>query len=107
VLICSQTRGGRLALAMAAPSRPHPRQHHLGEIGLGVAAADAAPGQVDDDLTAVDNTGPRSQCLTIPGDLAVTSRPSGQDHDLVASSNERPVQDRADLTGPARNHYPH
>src|SRR5688572_10577246 len=68
-----------------------------------VAAVDAAPGQVDDDVTPIDLACPRAERFAIPGDGAARTRmgPAADHHDVVAFVLERSRQDGADLPRPA------
>lgn len=85
----------------------HARVHHGPEVLLGVAAADAAAGQIDHDIAAVDRVRPGAESSAVPSELTVMRRPSGEHHDLVARGGQRAVEYAAHLTGASGYHYLH
>lgn len=106
VLACSQTRGGRLAAAIARPTARVDLVRFLDQSAIlgRVAAIDTPPGQVDDDIRSVNFRGPIAERFRIPADdppRSVAGMPA-QDDDLVTVGDERSRQNVADLAGPSR-----
>ena len=91
------------------PRRADPRVEHRGAVGRRVAAVDAAAGQVDHDVGAVELGRPGAQRLAVPGDHASGGRrrPARQHDDIVAIGLERPRQQLPDLTRSTRQDETH
>jgi hypothetical protein len=79
------------------PGGAHARVHHGLQIVGGVAAADAAAGQVHHRVAAVDRLGPGAQGPSVPEDFTLVRWPPAQHHDLVPGGGQRAVQDRTHL----------
>ena len=87
------------------PRRQHARLQDLLSIRSGVAAVDAAAGQIDHDIAAVDLALPIAEGRAIPGDDA--PRPcfgmTAQDDHVVAILLKCASENRPDLSGSAWN----
>src|SRR5688572_13463665 len=85
--------------------RQHTRLHDLVSIGFRVTAVDAAAGQIDHDVAAVNLTLPVAEGRAIPRDDPPRTplRLSAEHGDIVAAMVKRSRQDRADLSGPTWN----
>src|SRR5690242_10448595 len=121
VLICSHTRGGFTACAMAPPHRVggvDTRVEHLPKVGSGIAAVDTSSSKVDHGIGAVNlaspdildgvSVPPHDACAPHPGAAAACSACGARQHyHLVTLTRERARQEVPQMSRSTGNHDLH